>query len=386
MTNSSSKSQVGKLEFDNDKGAGRSKWIAGAFTLALVGWMGSGFIVPTEPADEEKAEETSVKAITVAVIQSQAQDIALVLAAEGQSEPDRSTEITSNASGQVIEVTAKRGDLVTAGQELGRIDATISTAQLTQAQQQVRQAKRDLANAEELVKRGIGTEDRVTAARASAAAAEAALTAAQDQFDKAIIRAPFAGRLNNLSLDVGEYVSGGDPVAEVVDNDPLSVVVQVPQQALSQLSKGQQAQIEFITGEKRVGVIDFVGSNADAQTRTFRVEIAVENPDSVMPAGLSAKVIVPTGKDRGHFISPAILSLDSEGLLGIKTVDADNRVQFEPIEIVRAQTDGIWVTGLGENSQIITVGQGFVNAGDLVDPQDEAALAAAAAKTAEVDQ
>jgi len=50
-------------------------------------------------------------------------------------------------------------------------------------------------------------------------------------------------------------------------------------------------------------------------------------------------------------------------------VDEDDRVTFAQIEIVRAQTDGIWVTGLPEEANIITVGQGFVNAGDIVDPQ-----------------
>jgi multidrug efflux system membrane fusion protein len=187
--------------------------------------------------------------------------------------------------------------------------------------------------------------------------------------DNTVITAPFAGRLNEMTLDEGEFVNDGDMVAEVLDNDPLNVVVQVPQQALSRLAKGQMAEVSFITGQNRMGSVGFIGSNADSQTRTFRVEIAVDNPDSEMPAGLSARVAIPTGQARGHFISPAILSLGTNGDLGIKTVEEGNVVAFRPITIVRAQTDGIWVTGLGEEAQIITVGQGFVSAGDTVDPR-----------------
>jgi multidrug efflux system membrane fusion protein len=88
-----------------------------------------------------------------------------------------------------------------------------------------------------------------------------------------------------------------------------------------------------------------------------------------MPAGLSARIAIPTGNARGHFISPAILSLGTNGELGVKVVDEDDIVDFRPIMIVRAQTDGVWVTGLDETSRIIIVGQGFVTSGDIVDPR-----------------
>ena len=370
MTGETAPDLTGKLNFQGDKGAGRSKWIALLLVLLLVGWMGSGYVAPSAPeASEAIAEAPAEQAVSVAVMPSVAQDVQLVLAAEGQSEPDRVSRIQAEAPGEVIAVSAERGSFVEAGQELGRLDSVTVTAQVAQARTQLEQASRDLENALALQERGVATEDRVTQARAGQAAAEAAMTAAEEQLENTIIRAPFAGRLNDLTLDVGEFVDSGDIVAEVLDNDPLTVVIQVPQQALARIETGQMAQVQFITGEERLGRVSFIGGNADQQTRTFRVEVTVDNPQSVMPAGLSARVILPTGTARGHFISPAILSLGTSGELGIKTVDADNRVAFSLVSIVRAQTDGIWVTGLPENADIITVGQGFVKAGDLVDPQ-----------------
>lgn len=360
---------AGKLIFDGDKGAGRSKWIAALLALLLVGWMGSGYIIPTETAEDQDTEAEPQRAVAVAVMPSQAQDVALVLTAEGQSEPDRATGITAEVPGQIVSVSVARGDLVSAGQEIGRVDAATIQAQLLQAQTQLEQTSRDLNNAVALQNRGVATEDRVSMARAAKAAADAAVTVAQEQLENTIIRAPFAGRLNDLTLDEGEYVDGGDVVAEVLDNDPLTVVIQVPQQALSRIQTGQTADVRFITGEERMGRVSFIGANADQQTRTFRVEVTVENPDSVMPAGLSARIALPTGQARGHFISPAILSLGTNGDLGIKIVQDDNTVAFMSVAIVRAQTDGVWVTGLPESASIITVGQGFVNTGDTVDPR-----------------
>ncbi|MEL6681052.1 MAG: efflux RND transporter periplasmic adaptor subunit [Pseudomonadota bacterium] len=359
---------TGRLEFESDAGSGRSKWVAIGIALLLFVWMGSGFVLPSE-TPSQTVEDTDVQRVAVAVTPSVAEDVMLVLTAEGQSMPDRITSIRAEAGGQVTQVLAARGDFVEAGQELGRVDAETARAQLLQAQTSLQQAKRDFDNAVALQVRGVATEDRVSQARAAQAAAEAAVTQAQQQLDNTVIRAPFPGRLNDLTLDQGEFVGIGDVVAEVVDNDPLTVMIQVPQIALSRIETGQMAEVEFITGEKRTGQVGFVGSNADQQTRTFRVEIVFENPDSVMPAGLSARITIPTGQARGHFISPAILSLGTEGELGVKTVDADDTVSFSAVDIVRAQTDGIWVTGLSDKVDIITVGQGFVNSGDVVDPR-----------------
>jgi len=371
---------TGKLKFDSDKGAGRSKWLAVLFSLLLAGWMGSGFFMPKADVDDT-AENTAIKAIAVAVLSSSAQNIDLVLTAEGQSTPDRATSIQAKVTGQVQSVSVKRGDLIETDQEIGRVDSETLEAQLLQAQTQFEQTASDFDRTQSLRNSGSATENSLMQARATKAAAQAAVTAAQEQLDNAIIRAPFAGRLNDMTLDEGEFVNVGDMVAEVLDNDPLTIVVQVPQQALSRIKIGQVASVSFITGETRVGTVGFIGSNADTQTRTFRVEVSVDNPDSEMPAGLSARIAIPTGKARGHFISPAILSLSTNGDLGIKTVNPDKTVAFSPISIVRAQTDGIWVTGLEETSQIITVGQGFVNAGDLVDPRP-----VAVELTAEVSQ
>jgi multidrug efflux system membrane fusion protein len=160
----------------------------------------------------------------------------------------------------------------------------------------------------------------------------------------------------------------------------------VPQQSLTRISEGQAAQVAFITGETRRGTVVFVGRSAAAETRTFLAEIEVPNEDGAIPAGISAEVRIPTGEAVAHFVSPAIVSLDAEGALGVKTVTDDNTVQFQPIEVERAQIDGIWISGLPDTVELITVGQGFVRAGDRVDPRpetgDEAAPAAGAARAA----
>ena len=92
------------------------------------------------------------------------------------------------------------------------------------------------------------------------------------------------------------------------------------------------------------------------------------NEDGVIPAGISAEVRIPTGTREAHFIQPSTVSLSPEGKIGVKTVDDDDTVVFQPIEIVRAEIDGLFVTGLPGTVRIITIGQGYVREGETVRP------------------
>jgi len=245
---------------------------------------------------------------------------------------------------------------------------------LNGAREELARAQREFDNAETLLARGASTADRVSQARATLAAAQAQVSAAQEAITDTQLLAPFAGRLEELTIDVGEYVQSGVEVARIVDNSPLTVSVQVPQQSLKRLELGQIAQVQFITGEVHQGAVSFLATSADSETRTFLAEVTVENPDGTIPAGVSAEIRVPTGEAVAHFLSPAILSLNTDGALGVKTVDETNTVIFSEIEIVLAQPDGIWVGGLPSEARIITVGQGFVNDGEVVNPQLDAEL------------
>ncbi|WP_245729300.1 efflux RND transporter periplasmic adaptor subunit [Salinihabitans flavidus] len=352
------------MTFESDRGASRSIWIASAVLVALIAWMGSGFILPSEPemAQQEKPEP---QAPSVMIRDSTAQSVTLTFSAEGQALPDRDTGLRAEASGNVVALLARKGDTVEAGEVIARLSSRRAEADLARAKEDLARARRDFNNAQELLERGAGTVDRVSQARAALAGAEAQLTAAEQELDDLAIVAPFPGRIETLTLAEGEFVSSGEQVGRIVDNHPLTVAIQVPQQALSRIENGQIATVRFITGQTREGIVNFVGTAASSATRTFLAEIEVQNDDGTIPAGVSAEIEIPTGEALAHFIEPSIVSLDPEGRLGVKTVE-EGIVQFHPIEIVKAEIQGVWARGLPDPARIITIGQGFVRQGEEV--------------------
>ena len=122
----------------------------------------------------------------------------------------------------------------------------------------------------------------------------------------------------------------------------------------------------MLDGRKAQGKLTFISRLGDEETHSFRVEAEVPNESRQLNAGVSAELRIATGKAMAHFLSPAILSLDDKGQVGVKSVNSEGKVDFHPIDLVRTEADGVWVSGLPEQLKIITEGQGFVSAGESV--------------------
>lgn len=257
------------------------------------------------------------------------------------------------------------GDSVAAGQVLARLTTNRLQADLARAEEEFHRAEREFDNAKELLERGGATVDCVVSARAALATARAGRTAAEEAFEAARVEAAFDGRIERFELDEGEFISAGSDAGRIVDNQPLTVTFQLPQRSQARLQGAGEAEVTFITGQRRPGRITFVGTSAQADTRTFRADVMVENGDGAIPSGLSAEIRLPRGQARAHFIAPSIVSLDTDSEIGAKTVE-EGRVVFHPIEIVRAEVDGLWVTGLPDRAQLIIIGQGYVQDGEGV--------------------
>jgi multidrug efflux system membrane fusion protein len=194
-----------------------------------------------------------------------------------------------------------------------------------------------------------------------------------------VIRAPFNGILQDRLVEIGDFVKSGDEVATFVDNTTIVVTGSVAEQEVGGIAIGDEATAKLITGQTVAGRIRYVAPVANQQTRTFTVELEIENADGSLPAGVTAEMNLPGSQALAQKISPALLTLDLDGNLGVKIVNDDRLVEFHPVVIAQSDTDGVWVAGLPESATIIVVGQGYVVPGQLVEavyPDTETAVAA----------
>lgn len=351
----------------------RSILVALLLALAIGGWVLSGQVGPLRTnaeadssAPESAATGTEQRRVTVRARLSHARPLTREVVARGRTEAVRQVNVSAETDGRVIAIPAAEGARVAKGAVLLKLAVDDRLAREAEAEALVRQREIEYRAAQQLSEKGYRARTQVAAAEAALDAAKAALTSIQIEIARTVIRAPIDGVIEKRRVEVGDYVKAGDPIALLVDEDPFLVVADVSERDVGRIAVGMPAGARLITGESFVGRVRYVATMADAQTRTFRIEIEVANQGGRLHAGVTSEIRIPVETIAAHFLSPALLTLDDDGRVGVRAVDADGVVHFHAAEIADDDPDGVWLAGLPESLTIITVGQDFVRQGDRV--------------------
>lgn len=360
-------------------------WIAVLIAVAVALWLASGML--GNPAGTEEAQTAAEQAsdksepTEVEVRVSHAEPITRTATVAGRTAPMRTVTLQARTAGQVAAVLAERGAHVQAGEVIVRLAKEDLKARLAKAQATLDQRRLQYQAAKNMAAKGYQTAVGVATAKANLEAARAAVAAIETKLDHTVIRAPFTGVLETLPVEEGDYVGIGDTIGKVIEQDPFIVWGNVSEDVVAYLEEGQQGFATLITGKTRTGTVRFVASVADPATRTYRVELLLDNPDGKLIAGSSAELRLPMEQVAAHKVEPSILTLNREGVFGIKTVTDSGIVRFHDAQIVRNDNGYVWLTGLPETVRIITLGQGFVQPGDKVDtvPTSDTALGSSGA-------
>ena len=279
----------------------------------LVIWMVSGSLVQEESF--EKKDSTLDTLSSVTILNSKATSKSQILKSSGFTEADKFVQVRAEVSGRLIARPAQQGDYVEEGDLICQL-----------------------------------------------------YIAGREAYPKIV--APFSGYLETLRVEEGDFLNTGAVCAALIDPDPMLLVADIAEKDIAQVQLGSEATAKLISGRLITGEVTFIASSADKNTRTFRVEISVDNKDRSIRDGVSAEIYIKGKEEPAHKISPAILSLNDQGKLGVRTVTADNRVEFKEINILEDTNSGMWVSGLGEEARIITLGQEYVFQGQTVNVKE----------------
>lgn len=343
-------------------------WLATALGVAVILWLASGMLGgESAKSGDTKAKPDADKLVRVQVRISHAEQVTREAVVSGVTAPVRSVTLRAETAGQVEQVVAKRGAIVAKNAVIVRLDASDRPAKLRQAKAVREQRRLQFEAAKRLQKKGYQTKLDLAQAKANMETAEAQVAAIEDDIKHTVIRAPFAGVLETRPVEEGGFVSVGDEVGRIIDQDPFIVRGDVSEDVVPYLKPGQPGSVTLVDGDEEQGELRYVASDADPQTRTYRVELEVSSPDKRLISGASAQLHLPLQKVMAHEVEPAILTLNADGEFGIKSVDDNNKVHFDKAHIVRNRDGKVWLDGLANTLRIITVGQGFVRAGDTVE-------------------
>ena len=352
----------------------KSWLISAGIAIGISIWLLSGSLEREMAAEEISAKESpQAEAIltSVRVRNLTAEEVTRTISVNGNTAPARVVELNAETDGRVVAIGIERGERLNRGQLIVRLDASDRNARLAQAVATVKQRELEFDAREQLKDESYVSDAQLQEAAAFLETARAELVRAEIDIRNMTIRAPFDGALQDRMVEVGDYLQRGDPVATFVDDRTLIISANVSEFDAHNVAKGASAEAKLATGQVVAGIIRYVAPVADAATRTFVVELAIDNEEGEFRGGMTAELLIPAETVFAHKVSPALLTLDDEGNLGIKTVSELGQVEFHPADIAMSSSDGVWIAGLPHSAAVITVGQGFVIAGATVNSVTE---------------
>ena len=355
-----------------------SKNITSASIVAglLILWLASGLWEDQTVATElalaaetevvEQAAQATQNRVRVELTQAEPRPQSVLL--RGRTEAKRNVQVTAEISGQIVNRSVERGQQVRRGQLLCEIATDDRAMAVEEAQAALEQAEIENEGSLELAARGLLSEVAIAASAARREAAEAHLGRQKLNLARTQITAPFDGVVEDLHLDEGDYAMPGDACATLIDLDPMLVAAQVTEEQVEYLRLRSLVKGSTRIGRPLEGELSFIGNQSDPVTRTYTVEITVDNENYSLRSGLTVSLRVMLDEVKAHGIAPSLLTLNKQGEMGVRLLDTDNRVVFSPVKIIEDGPDGMWVTGLPDTAALITVGQEYVAAGTIVSP------------------
>lgn len=359
-------------------------WFLSAGIIAVVTlWLLSGQLAGNDDTREvtDVTTETAVAAASDAVrVRTQsAEEVMRTIVVNGKTAPARIVSLAAETDGRVEHVGAERGASLERGELIVRLDERDRSARLAQAKATLKQREVEFDARERLKSESYVSEAQLQEAVALLETARAELTRAELDLDYMKVRAPFAGALQARMVEIGDFVKRGDPIATYVDNRTIIVSANLSEFDARYVNVDDQAEARLATGETVRGRIRYVAPVADDATRTFEVELEVDNADGKLRAGGTAELRIPAEAVFAHRVSPSLLTLDDAGNVGIKIINESGEVEFVVADVALSTNNGVWLAGLPETATIITVGQGYVSNGSTVDavPESDAETAVA---------
>jgi membrane fusion protein, multidrug efflux system len=357
-------------------------WVASgkyAFVGSEIAAKETGEPAPKPASDSTKAPSEALQ--TVAYVIAKPAPYERRIRLSGQTVADKQVTLVARTSGAISKLAVSQGDMLANDGLVMALEGPEKLAAVVSAQSQFDTAVHQTESSQRLFARGALPELQMQASVSAREAARSALEMARSEADRLEVHAPFAGVIDKVFVEVGSWVQPGTEIATLLALDPIVVVGEINERDLQSVSKGTAARVTFGDGALAEGSVRYVRREATGLTRTFPIEVAIANADAAFSSGMSAEIELATKTAPAVVMPRSVITLDSDGTLGVRVLNASDMVGFQKVDIVDDTPQGLVLTGIEDGAKIIVSGQNMVNEGQKVSAVVSEDLSAAASGT-----
>jgi len=341
-------------------------------TMALTTLVACG-AVQADGAEEAAASAGFERVINVEVSEVTSETFVEEILLTSVAMASKDVMIEAEESGVILRLFADRGDRVSAGDAIAKIDDQILQTQVDQARAAAELASQTWDRRKRLWEEDqVGSEIAYLEAKFSAEQAAAVLAGLERRLSRTVIRAPYSGILDERHVDVGAMVGPGETVGRLVDLDPIKVFAGVPERYATDVQVGADAHIGFEALGDAVysAPIRYVGATINPGSRTFPIEVEVANTDRSIKPQMVANMSITRQRVEDALVVPqdALVRVE-DGYVVFVAVDegGETLAIVRPVELGPTRRNLVVIeAGLSSGEQLIVVGQKSVANGDRV--------------------
>ncbi|MGB1656235.1 MAG: efflux RND transporter periplasmic adaptor subunit [Longimicrobiales bacterium] len=367
MTTETTLMRMKGMMFDPGKGV---RHLAAWGGLAALAACGSAQADGTEDA---VASNDFVRVINVEVEPIETETFVEEIRLTSVAMASQDVMIEAEESGRIVRLFADRGDRIERGGAIAKIDDAILGAQVDQARAAAELAQQTWARRKRLFEEErVGSEIAYLEARAAAQQTAATLSGLEERLARTVVRAPFAGILDERHVDVGAMVGPGKTVGRMVDLSPIKIFAGVPERYAPDVSVGAAAALRFeaLGDETFTSLIRYVGATINPRSRTFPIEVELSNESGAIKPEMVANMSITRQEVQEAIVVPqdALIRVEA-GYVAFVVVERDGIEVAEVRDVVLGPTRRNLVVveeGLTVGERLIVVGQKSVADGDRV--------------------
>ena len=289
------------------------------------------------------------------------------LSAIGTTAAVQGVTVSADLPGIVDRITFESGSAVRQGDVLVQLDTRQEQAQLTAVEAQRDLARLNFDRMQGLVKDGAISRAEYDLAVAEQKQTEARVGEIRATIERKTIRAPFSGILGIRQVNLGQYLSGGDPVVPLQALHPIYVNFGVPQQDAARMRAGRGVRITTgdLSGVQFTGRITAIDAVVNQATRNVQVQATIPNPEGTLRPGMFVQTEVILGASRPVIALPASAisyAPFGDSIFVVTDLEDPNgrtyrgvRQQFVKLGVARGDQVAV-VSGVSAGDEVVTSG------------------------------
>jgi membrane fusion protein (multidrug efflux system) len=283
-------------------------------------------------------------------------------------EAEREARILAETAGEIEAVLVEEGDYVKAGQVLARVESGRARLERDREASEASRMQHEAERGAKLRDRGLLSQQAAEQTHFARDTQSATLALAQLKLEKTAIRAPYAGVVTRRHVKPGQFLMLGAPAIENADFSALTAKFNVPERALATIAKGQPVEIaaDALAGRSFRGQVERIAPVVDRASGTVTVTVAVESGKPELRPGLFVRMNVQYAQIGDALLLPKAALLRGEGAARVYVIE-DKKAHAREIKLGLEQGEQVQViAGIGQGTQVVTVGQETLAEGDLV--------------------